>query len=326
MPEVIALGELLIDFVSIEKDVSLTNLPSFVGAAGGAPANVAVGLSRLGVRSGFIGKVGDDPFGDFLRETLEREGVETTGLRTGRGVRTTLAFVATRTDGQKDICFYRNPGADMLLNAEEVSLAYLQTASLFHFGGVTLSRSPAREATLHAALMAKGQGLLISYDPNWRPTLWDDPVEARGRLWEPMPIAHLLHCAEEEWEFLTGTADLEAGARKVLQAGPQLVVVTQGERGCYYDNGAARGRVPAFRVEVVDPLGAGDAFVAAMLSRLRATGPPRGLAGEQLHEVMVYANAAGALTCTKRGVIPSLPTAAEVEGFLRAREGVRAPG
>jgi fructokinase len=320
MPEAIALGELLIDFVSIEKDVSLASLPSFAGAAGGGPANVAVGLARLGITCGFIGKVGDDPFGDFLRQTIEQEGVETSGLRRGEGVRTTLAFVATRSDGQKDICFYRNPGADMLLNAQEVNLVYLQSAKLFHFGGVSLSKSPAREATLHAALLAKGNGLLVSYDPNWRPTLWDDPVMARGRLWEAFPTAQVVHCAQEEWEFLTGTADLEAGAQRILQAGPQLVVVTQGEAGCYYDNGSARGQVSGFQVEVVDPLGAGDAFVAAMLSRLRTAGPARELSAEQLREIMVYANAAGALTCTKRGVIPALPTAAEIEAFLSSRQ------
>jgi fructokinase len=327
MPEAITLGELLIDFVSTEKDVSLDQLPTFAGAAGGAPANVAVGLSRLGVTAGFIGKVGDDAFGQFLRHTLRAAGVETRGLRvssvrrgarTADGARTTLAFVATRSDGQKDIVFYRNPGADMLLTAEEVNAHYLQSAKLFHFGSVSLSRSPAREATIHAAYLAKEAALLISYDPNWRPTLWRDPMEARGRIWEVMPVAQVVHCAQEEWEFITGTPDLEAGARKVREAGPGLVVVTQGERGCYYDSGEQRGQAPAFQVEVVDPLGAGDAFVAAMLSRLMQF--PRGhqLSDQELREVMSYANAAGALTCTRHGVIPALPTADELQQFMRS--------
>jgi len=320
MPDAIALGELLVDFVSIEKDVALADLPSFAGAAGGAPANVAVGLARLGVTAGFMGKVGDDPFGDFLRRTLEAAGVETSCLRTARGARTTLAFVATRSDGQKDITFYRNPGADMLLTAEEVSLPYLQSARLFHFGSVSLSRSPAREATMHAAHMAREAGLLVSYDPNWRPSLWDDPMEARGTVWEPFSLAHVVHCAEEEWEFITGASDLEAGAAKIRQAGPQLVVVTQGERGCYFDDGLSRGRVPGYEVVVVDPLGAGDAFVAAMLSRLMESGSgmESRLGGEQLRGIMTYANAAGALACTKRGVIPALPTAGQVREFLCA--------
>jgi len=316
MPEAITLGELLVDFVSVEKDVSLVQLPTFAGAAGGAPANVAVGLARLGVSAGFVGKVGDDPFGEFLRSTLANAGVDIQLLRRARGARTTLAFVATRSDGQKDICFYRHPGADILLTAEEVKADYLCSARLFHFGSVSLSRSPAREATLHAAGLAREAGLLISYDPNWRPTLWDDEREAKGRIWEAMPLANVVHCSEEEWEFVTGTADLQAGARRIQQAGPGLVVVTRGERGCYYDNGGCRGDVPGFAVEVLDPLGAGDAFVAAMLSRLLHAPEPKELGDDQLREIMGYANAAGALTCSRRGVIPSLPTASQLDVFL----------
>jgi len=316
VPEAIALGELLIDFVSIDKDVSLAELPSFAGAAGGAPANVAVGLARLGVSAGFIGKVGKDPFGEFLRRTLDREGVDTQLLRLSEGARTTLAFVATRSDGQKDICFYRNPGADVLLTAEEVSPTYLHGARLFHFGSVSLSRPPAREATLHAALMARRAGLLVSYDPNWRPTLWGDAREANGLIWEAMAFADIVHCAEEEWEFITGFADLEAGAQRILGAGPGLVVVTLGERGCYYDDGTSRGMVAGFGVEVVDPLGAGDAFVAAMVSHLMYAPKGAKLTDAQLREIMTFANAAGALTCTRLGVIPALPTPSEIDGFL----------
>jgi len=280
---------------------------------------VAVGLARLGVSAGFIGKVGDDPFGEFLRHTIEAEGVDVRGLRTARGARTTLAFIATRSDGRKDISFYRNPGADMLLAADEISLEYLTSGKVFHFGSVSLSRPPAREATLHAAAAAKKAGLLVSYDPNWRPSLWDDPTEARGTIWQAMPLAHVVHCAFEEWEFVTGTTDLEAGAKRILDTGPRLVVVTQGELGCYFDDGASRGQQPGYVVDVVDALGAGDAFVAAMLSRLM--GMPGGLSWsrEELRNTMAYANAAGALTCTKRGVIPALPTAEEVAAFQAAR-------
>jgi fructokinase len=319
MPDAIALGELLIDFVSIEKDVALADLPSFAGAAGGAPANVAVGLAKLGVSAGFVGKVGDDPFGEHLRRVLEEQGVDTSGLRTARNVRTTLAFVATRSDGRKDICFYRHPGADMLLTGEEVSSDLLRSARLFHFGSVALSRSPAREATMHAAEAAREAGLLISYDPNWRPTLWEEPVAARGQIWVPMSLADVLHCSDEEWEFITGGSDLEAGAARILATGPDLVVVTRGDQGCYYDDGASRGEVPGFAVEVVDPLGAGDAFVAAMLSQLMEEPRPLRLSDGRLREVMTFANAAGALACTRRGVIPALPTREEIAAFLAAR-------
>jgi len=319
LPEAVTLGELLVDFVSTETDVSLTEAPMFSGAAGGAPANVAVGLARLGVKAGFIGKVGRDPFGEFLRRTLDGTGVDTEQLRVSDGARTTLAFVATRSDGRKDICFYRHPGADMLLRAEEINRAYLASASLFHFGSVSLSRSPAREATLHAALVARQAGCMVSYDPNWRPTLWSDEGEARGHIWEAMELADVVHCAEEEWEFITGEVDLRTGAERILNVGPRMVVVTLGDRGCYYDTGRYRGEARGFEVEVVDPLGAGDGFVAGMLSQLMYAPSLERLDEGLLRKVMMYANAGGALTCTKRGVIPALPSADVLDEFLTER-------
>jgi fructokinase len=319
MPEAVALGELLVDFVSTEIDVGLAELPGFAGAAGGAPANVAVGLARMGVTAGFIGKVGADPFGDFLRRTLLSAEVDVTHLRATEDARTTLAFVATRSDGRKDICFYRHPGADSQLTSAELEVSYLRSARLFHFGSVSLSASPAREATLAAAQEARGSGLLVSYDPNWRPGLWEGQENARATVQAALPLAHVVHCAEEEWEFVAGTADLAEGAKGLLALGPELVVVTRGEMGCYFDNGEARGSVDGFAVQVVDPLGAGDAFVAALLSRLIGLGPPGKLNGPELAEIMRFANAAGALTCTKRGVIPSLPTAQQVAAFMEAR-------
>jgi fructokinase len=207
----------------------------------------------------------------------------------------------------------------MLLSPEEVDADYIRSARLFHFGSVSLSRSPAREATLHAAELAKDAGVLVSYDPNWRPTLWEDDREARDQVWRAMAIADVVHCAEEEWEFITGTGDLEAGSREVLEAGPRLVVVTLGDRGCYYHDGRSSGDVPGFEVTVIDALGAGDAFVAAMLSQLIRARRDLRLTDERLREVMTYANAAGALACTGRGVIPALPTAHQVEALLAAR-------
>jgi fructokinase len=320
MPEAVALGELLIDFISLDRDVPLHALPRFAGAAGGAPANVAVGLARQGVSAGFIGTVGDDPFGRFLRETLQAAGVDISLLRATGEARTTLAFVATRADGRKDIIFYRNPGADTMLREADVERSYLGAAQLFHFGSVSLSQSPAREATLAAARQARELGLLVSYDPNWRPTLWDRHDEAARWIREALPLADVVHCAEEEWEFVTGSADLETGARRLLEAGPVLVVVTRGESGCFYRSAIGGGYVAGFAVEVVDPLGAGDAFVAAMLARLpRTRAALAALSAGALQGTMTYANAAGALTCTKRGVIPSLPTAAEAEAFLASR-------
>jgi len=318
MPKAICIGELLIDFVSTTTDVTLAECPSFAKAPGGAPANVAVGLAKLGVDSGFIGKVGDDPFGDFLRQTLDRNAVDTSYLISGTGSRTTLAFVATRSDGSKDITFYRNPGADIQLAPEEIEEAYIQSAELFHYGSVSLSHQPSRDATLKAIRCAKDAGAFISYDPNLRLMLWDNPDEAKHWMWEVMSYANVVKIADEEWEFIMDTPSLQEGSARLLEIGIDLVVVTRGEHGCYYNNGLNQGYVDGFGVDVIDPLGAGDGFVAAMLSRLVPLSESV-LDDNQLRTIMRYANAAGALTTQKVGVIPALPTASEIENFMSDR-------
>ncbi len=316
MPKAICIGELLIDFVSTTPDVTLADAPSFVKAPGGAPANVAVGLAKLGVDTGFIGKVGSDPFGEFLTETLQQNNVDTTYLIAGESSRTTLAFVATRSDGMKDITFYRHPGADIQLSPNEIEEDYIQSSEVFHYGSVSLSHSPSREATLKAIQCAKNAGAFISYDPNLRLMLWDSADDAKHWIWEVMPYADVVKISEEEWEFVTGDAELASGIERILGLGVKLLVVTLGERGCYYTNGNAEGSVDGFATEVVDTLGAGDAFVAAMLAQLMQFPDLASLTNDKLDKIMRYANAAGALATQKVGVIPSLPTHTEIEQFL----------
>ena len=316
MPKALCIGELLIDFVSTTPDVTLAEAPGFVKAPGGAPANVAVGLAKLGMDAGFIGKVGSDAFGDFLRETLQQNSVDTNYLIADEGTRTTLAFVATRSDGMKDITFYRHPGADIQLAADEINTDYIQSADLFHYGSVSLSHSPSREATLHAIQAAKAGGAMLSYDPNLRLMLWDNANDAKHWIWEVMPYADIVKLSEEEWEFVTGDAGLEHGIDRILRRGVKLIVVTLGERGCYYTNGIVNGFVDGFIVDVVDPLGAGDAFVAAMLTQLMQHADLLALERVRLDEIMRYANAAGALATQKVGVIPALPTPPDIEHFL----------
>ena len=320
MCKALSIGELVIDFVSTTTDRSLAECSGFTKAPGGAPANVAVGLSRLGLESGFIGKVGDDPFGDFLRTTLEEYRVDTSGLISGTGCRTTLAFVASRSDGMKDIICYRNPGADMLLSPDEIDETYIQSADLFHYGSVSLSHQPSRDATLKAIRCAKDSGAFLSYDPNLRLVLWDSPADAKRWIWEAMPYADVAKLAEEEWEFVTDTRDLQRGSGRILEAGVDLVVVTRGEHGCYFNDGHHQGYVDGFQVDVVDPLGAGDGFVAAMLAKLmqavEAGRNPLRLDEDQLRSILTYANAAGALSTQRLGCIPALPTASEIDAFL----------
>ena len=316
MPKAICIGELLIDFVSTTPDVTLAEAPGFVKAPGGAPANVAVGLTKLGIEAGFIGKVGADSFGVFLSDTLQQNHVDTTFLIAGETSRTTLAFVATRSDGMKDITFYRHPGADIQLSPDEIHADYIESAELFHYGSVSLSHSPTREATLKAIQIAKDTGAFISYDPNLRLMLWDNADDAKHWIWEVMPYADVVKISEEEWEFVTGEIEFATGIEHILGLGVKLLVITLGEQGCYYTNGKVDGYVNGYSVDVVDTLGAGDAFVAAMLSKLIRQNDLSTLTNDDLDNIMLYANAAGALATQTVGVIPALPTHSDIVNFL----------
>ena len=318
--EAICMGEALIDLVSTVEDASLDLSPAFSKAPGGLPANLAVGLSKLGVHSAFIGKVGDDPFGAFIRRTLDGHHVDISHLISGADCRTTLAFVGTGSDGQEEVTFYRNPGADMLLAPDEIDPGYIQSARLFHYSSVSLSHQPSRDATLKAIRCAGEAGALMAYDPNPRLTLWDNPDDAKHWIWEVMPYANVVRVSEEAWEFITGTSKLDEGSERILESGVDVVVVTRAENGCYYNNGSNQGEVEGFQVDAVDPAGAGDGFVAGMLAqmlnRLENARELLSLDDDQLRAILRYANAAGALTTQQIGVIPALPTASEVEAFL----------
>jgi fructokinase len=316
MAHAVCFGELLVDMVS-PADASLGEAGSFLKAPGGAPANVAVGLARLGVESAFMGMVGDDPFGHWLSEIIAREGVDTSHLFHSSTARTTIAFVATRRDGKKDICFYRNPGADAQMAPGDVSTVLFSNPRLFHCGSVSLSLSPCREAQFYAAHIARERGALVSFDPNWRPSLWDDFDLARDLIWQMMPLSDVVKVADEEWEFVTGTTDFKEGAAKIRAQGPKLVVITRGADGAYFDCGTARGEVPGFRADAIDTLGAGDAFVAGLLSRLLQFDKLEDSLNEaSLTEILRFANACGAIATQTPGAIPALPTEEQVVEFL----------
>ncbi len=323
MPDIISMGEALIDMVSTQEGVDLVNAPAFEKAAGGAPANVAAGVAILGTSAGFIGKVGDDFCGRFLRETLYDANVDLTNFILDPDRRTQLAFVAILPDRTPDFTFYIEDSADMALRPDELDEDYIATAEIFHFGSITLINEPVRSATLKAIEIAAEAGALISYDPNLREPLWPDLDTARREITAAIELCDVIKVSEVELEFITGTDDLARGAAELLAKGPELVAITLGPQGCYYDNGQHRGHLPAFDVPVDETTGCGDAFVAAMLVKLlefmRAEVEPGDLDENQLREVFVFANAAGALTATGKGAIPSLPPRDEVEEFLRDR-------
>ncbi len=322
MGKVVSLGELLVDMVS-DADVGLAAAPRFLKAPGGAPANVAVGLQRLGIDARFVGQVGADPFGDWLKQIIVRESVDTEFLLQTESARTTIAFVATRADGKKDICFYRNPGADALLSPEIASERLFDGARIFHCGSVSLSENPCRAAQFKAAQLARELGVLVSFDPNWRPSIWSEHADARELIWEMMHLSDIVKVADEEWEFITGESDLEKGAQKIREAGARLVVVTRGAEGAYFNFKNAEGKivsdaVAGFPSKAIDSLGAGDAFVAGLLSQLlEYSRLEDALEKSKLKNALRFANACGALATTKSGAIPALPTRLEVETFLQ---------
>jgi fructokinase len=297
MAEVICLGEILIDFVSLKPDVRLADAPAFRRAAGGAPANVAVGLARLGAAAALISKVGDDEFGRFLRATLQGEGVGTSGLITTNRAPTGLAFVSLDRNGERSFAFYRDPCADRLLSAAELRSAPWRHARIFHYGSLSLIGEPSRTATLEAIARARRRGMLISCDPNLRLRLWPSPARARAGMREALRHADIVKISEDEVEFLG----------KAPQA--KLVVITRGARGGSVLSEEGKFDYPAFAVRAVDTTGAGDAFMAGLLFGL--------LRKQPLKEAIRLAAVCGALATLKRGAIPALPTMAAAKRLLR---------
>lgn len=319
MAEVICLGEALIDFVSLESGVSLKEAPGFQKAAGGAVANVAAGLARLGTPSAFLGKVGDDPFGRFLQDVIGGTGADTSGMVFDPDTRTGLAFISLTKTGERDFVFYRNPSADMLLEPEEVNREFFDSARLFHYGSITLISEPSRSATLYALELARRKGLIISCDPNLRLSLWESEESAREGMRLALRGAELVKICGEELEFLFHDADPHRGSERLRDDGAKLVLVTLGDGGCYFNNGESRGHVPAFRVNTVDTTGAGDGFMAGVISRILSLGGRpalESLSQKLLTEISRFANAVGGITSTRKGAIPALPSARDVAEFL----------
>lgn len=319
MADVICLGELLIDFVPTVTGCDLATAETFKKAAGGAPANVAVGLSRFGVASGFMGKIGNEGFGRFLVQTLADAGVDTGPLVPTDEALTALAFVSLRADGEREFLFYRSPSADMLFAPADVDEAALARAKILHFGSISLISDPSRSGTLHAVETARRLGLRIAYDPNLRLRLWPSVEAAQAGMRLGLLQAEIVKIGEEEIHFLTGLHDPVAGARALWHDRIKLMAVTRGAAGCIWLTPDAEGEVPGIEVKAVDTTGAGDAFMAGLLAGIvELEGAP--LDAAALDRICLFANAAGAVTTTARGAIPSLPDRAAVLAALAAHK------
>jgi fructokinase len=310
--DVVALGELLIDFTPAGK--SAAGNPVFEQNPGGAPANVLVALARLGGHAAFIGKVGEDQFGFFLKMVLEANGIDVRGLRFTDRAGTTLAIVHLDGGGNRSFSFYRKPGADILLDANEVDTSLIGQCRVFHFGSLSLTDEPSRSATKQAVQAARKHGKIISYDPNWRPPLWESGRMALHEMQWGLEYADVLKVSEDELGFLTGEPDMRLAADRLIAMGIKTVLVTLGPGGCYFRSAAGAMHVPAFPTEAVDTTGAGDAFLGGFLYRLcRAQKRPEELGLLELAEMVRFSNAVGALCITRKGAIPAMPALADVE-------------
>ncbi len=313
--DVIALGELLIDFT--ENGLSARSNPVFEANPGGAPCNVLAMLSRLGKKTSFLGVVGKDSFGTMLCQTLKEQDIDTGHLLFHPQIHTTLAFVHTLDMGERDFTFYRSPGADTTLSPDQVEPEYIKSARAFHFGTLSMTHSPAREATYKALEIADKAGILRSFDPNLRPPLWDDLEEARRQIAYGLSHCDILKISEEEVSFMTGLDDPYEGARllKMSYPGIRLMNVTLGRSGSisFYEGKEVFCK-PFLLPDTVDTTGAGDTFGACALAFVLDNGTDA-LTEPMLLKMLRFANAAAALVTTRKGALKVMPTIEEINGL-----------
>ncbi|XP_010908109.1 fructokinase-2 [Elaeis guineensis] len=315
-PLVVSFGEMLIDFVPDVAGLSLAESGGFVKAPGGAPANVAVAITKLGGCSAFVGKFGDDEFGHMLVDILKKNGVDTDGCLFDPHARTALAFVTLKSNGEREFMFYRNPSADMLLTEKELDLSLIRSAKIFHYGSISLIAEPCRSAHLAAMRAAKEAGVLLSYDPNVRLPLWPSQEAARDGIMSIWKEADFIKVSDDEVAFLTqGDPQSEDVVMKLWYDGLKLLIVTDGEKGCRYFTKNFKGKVPGFSVKTVDTTGAGDAFVGSLLVSI-AKDDSLFHNEEKLKEVLRFSNACGAICTTQKGAIPALPNTSMAQELI----------
>ena len=304
---IVALGELLIDFT--EAGISKNGMKLFEQNPGGAPANLLPVASHMGYRTSFIGKIGTDMHGDFLKKTLQNEGIDTGALVEDERYFTTLAFVEIDENGERNFSFARKPGADTQLEVSDLDQKLLSDCRIFHFGSLSLTQEPSRGTTLEAVRIAKEAGALISYDPNYR-----------ASLWAAIPLADVMKVSDEESLLLTGAGDYDEAADRLLESGLKLVAITLGSKGVLIATPESRQTVGGFAVDAVDTTGAGDSFWGGFLScYLGLKKEITELTGEEMCRCAITGNAVAGLCVQKRGGIPAIPTQEAIEEFIRER-------
>lgn len=313
--DVTALGELLIDFT--ESGKSPQGNPLVEANPGGAPCNVLAMLNKLGKKTAFIGKVGNDAFGRQLSEAVGKSGTDISGLVTDNDVHTTLAFVHTLSGGEREFSFYRNPGADMMLRKDEVKEDIIKSARIFHFGTLSLTHDSVREATRYAVDIAKKNNLLVSFDPNLREPLWNSLDDAKVQIEYGLSKCDILKISDNELEFITGTCDYQKGA-KLLQDTYKIpiIFVTMGKEGslaCFKD--AIVFKETFSDIKPIEKTGAGDTFTACALNYILENGLEN-LLENNLRELLTFANAAASIITTRKGALNSMPEREEIEALI----------
>jgi len=311
MYDVVALGELLIDFAPVGSDE--TGYPILAAKPGGAPPNYLAALAMFGAKTAICAKVGNDAFGKMLVQTLKDIGVDTSGIVEDDSVFTTLAFVTLDEAGERSFSFARKPGADTCLKFEELDLSLIEKSKMFHFGTLSLTNEPAKEATQKAIEYAKNAGKLITFDPNLRESLWDDLSEAKKQILWGLNQSDIVKISDDEVKFLWGCSEQEGADKLLNEFDVKLVMVTSGAGGALLKNknGFAFSSCP--QVEPTDTTGAGDIFGGSAVSRILKSGKsPCEFEPDELSEILSFAVTAASLSTQKLGGIPSIPNESEV--------------
>ncbi len=315
--DVIAMGELLVDFTMNGNSEQGNQL--FEACPGGAPCNVLAMLNKCGKKTSFLGKVGKDMFGKSLSDTLRESGIDISHLYEDETTNTTLAFVTTLEDGDREFSFYRNPGADMMLTEEEIEEEYIKKAKIFHFGTLSMTHDGVKKATYKALEIAKKNGMLITFDPNLRPLLWDSLENAKEQMEYGFGYCDVLKISDNEIQFVTGEEDYDEGI-KMLQDQYQipLILLTLGKNGsrAYYKG--RRIEVAGYQVHTIETTGAGDTFCGMSIAYLLDHGIEN-LSDDQLKEMLSRANAAAAIITTRKGAIRSMPELQEIENLISSQ-------
>lgn len=317
--DITALGELLIDFT--ENGISDQGNPIMEANPGGAPCNLLAMLTKLGFHTAFIGKVGQDIFGKQLQNALDEVGIDRTGLVIDPDVRTTLAFVHTYSDGDREFSFYRNPGADMMLRPEEVKDSLIADSNIFHMGTLSMTDPIVREATHHAIDVAKKAGCFVSFDPNLRKPLWKKEEDAREAFEYGFSVCDVLKIADNEVLWVTGERDYDSAVAKLQnQYHIPLILLSLGKEGSCAYQGSSKVFCPAFiQKNTIETTGAGDTFFGASLAYLLRHNLR--LEGEQnLSEMLTFANAAASLVTTRKGALRVMPSEYEIRELIQSRQ------